>query len=467
MLPVIAIVGRPNVGKSSLFNRLVGKRFAIESPISGTTRDQISHRLDLRKHRVLLVDTGGIMVDSEETLEADVQAQAQAAIEGADVVLFVVDASEDLTSHDFHAADRLRRSGKPCVMVANKCDHLSRLEEKTFNLYELGFGAPVAVSAIHGTGLGEIEDALENQLEELGFPPQAPVDSEEEIVPGIRLAFVGRPNVGKSSLLNALFGKEKVIVSDIPGTTRDAVEVPFHYEDHPFVLVDTAGLRRRGRIEKGIEKYSVLRSFQAIDDADVVVLVMDGEEGLSAQDLHVCEFVLQQNKGLIVVVNKTDLFESGEDQRNALTHQLRRRMAFVPWAPVVFTSALKRKNIFSILDLAIQIGAERERVVPEERLRVWLEEAVFNHSAAGGHGKQRVKVLSVKQTGVKPPTFVFSVHNPQSMHFSYSRYLENSLREQFGFGGTGIKMIFARNEEAARPRRPQKRSKRGEVLEDF
>lgn len=451
MLPVVAIVGRPNVGKSSLFNRLVGKRYAIESPLSGTTRDSISYPVDLHEHRVLMVDTGGLMLETHEDLEADIQAQAQAAIQGADVIVFVVDATEDLTSHDFHAADLLRRSGKPCVMVANKCDHLQRLEEKTFNLFELGFGEAVAVSAVHGTGTDALEDALDEQLNALHFPRNLSLEgTADQPSSAIRLAFVGRPNVGKSSLVNALFGKEKVLVSDIPGTTRDAVETPFHYKDQSFVFVDTAGLRRRGRIERGIEKFSVLRSFQAIDDADVVVLILDGMEGLAAQDLHVCEFILQQNKGLIVVMNKVDLFEDAEADRERFTQHLRQRMAFVPWAPVVFTSALKRKNIFAVLDLAVEIFAERGKKIPALALRAWLEEAVSRHALAGGKGKQRVKVKSVEQHGVCPPTFVFVVEHPEWMHFSYQRYLENSLRERFGFVGTGIKLIFVREAEKSR-----------------
>ncbi|MDP2624777.1 MAG: ribosome biogenesis GTPase Der, partial [Candidatus Peregrinibacteria bacterium] len=338
MIPVVAIVGRPNVGKSSLFNRLVGKRRAIESSVSGTTRDQISHRVKLFEHDVILVDTGGLELDSEGDIEADVQSQAQAAIQGSDLVVFVVDVTQNLTTTDFHGADLLRKSGKPTIIVANKCDHLARLEEGAYNFFELGFGEAVAVSAVHGSGLDVLRNTMDASLDSLGF--KAEMDEElDHRYEGLRISFAGRPNVGKSSLVNALFGKEKVIVSDIPGTTRDSVEVPFSYNDQPFVLVDTAGVRRRGKVEKGIEKYSVMRTLQSIDDSDVVVLMIDGSEGLYAQDLHVCEFVLKENKGLIVVVNKTDLFEDQDETRAYFTRLLRRRMAFVPWAPVVFTSA--------------------------------------------------------------------------------------------------------------------------------
>jgi GTPase len=439
MLPVVAIVGRPNVGKSSLFNRLVGKRRAIESEVSGTTRDQVSQRVRLHNYEVLLIDTGGLELESKGDIEADVQSQAEAAIQGADVIVFVLDVRHDPTAADFHAAELLRKSGKATIMVANKCDHVSRLEERTFNFYELGFGAPVAVSAIHGTGLGALRDDIENALTELKFDPK-----QDEVVRanGLRLAFLGRPNVGKSSFVNAIFGKEKVIVSDVPGTTRDAVEVPFEYADHPYVLVDTAGIRRRGKVEKGIEKYSVMRSFQSIDDADVVVLVIDAKDGVRAQDLHVTEFVLNENKGLIVVMNKMDLFEDQEQARSRLTHLLRKRMAFVPWAPVVFTSALNRKNLFPVLDIAHQIGLERQKMLNQKELDFWLEDTVSAHSSAGGKLKRRTKVESVRQSGVAPPTFVFKTKFSDRMHFSYPRYIENALRDKFGFEGTAVKLIF-------------------------
>lgn len=442
MLPVVAIVGRPNVGKSSLFNRLVGKRKAIESAISGTTRDQVSQRARFHDYEVILIDTGGLELDAGGSIEADVQSQARAAISGADVVMFVLDVRYDPTASDFHAAELLRKSGKPTLMVANKCDHLSSLEERAYNFYELGFGEPVAVSAIHGTGLDELQIQVEEALRGLKFDPHP---EETMRAAGLRLAFLGRPNVGKSSFINAIFGKEKVIVSDIPGTTRDAVEVPFEYEGTPYVLVDTAGIRRRGKVEAGIEKYSVMRSFQSIDDADVVVLVMDANEGVRSQDLHVAEFVLNDNKGLIIVMNKMDLFDDQDRAKVRLTQLLRKRMAFVPWAPVVFTSALNRKNLFPVLELARTIGEQRQRTVSKQELDFWLEDATEKHASAGGKLKQRTQVQGVTQVGVNPPTFVFKTAYPDRMHFTYPRYLENSFRERFGFEGTGLKLIFTRS----------------------
>lgn len=439
MLPVVAIVGRPNVGKSSLFNRLVGKRHAIESVISGTTRDIVSRRVKFFDQEVLLVDTGGLEIDSDGDIEADVQSQARTAIEGADLVVFVVDVRTDLTASDFHAANLLRKSGKACVMVANKCDHVSSLEEKTFNFYELGFGEPVAISAIHGTGLDKLKTDVLAGLGDLGLFTEGEPEPPQE---GIRLSFVGRPNVGKSSLINALFGKSKVIVSDVPGTTRDAVETPFEYEGDSFVLIDTAGVRKRGKVEKGIEKYSVMRSLQAIEDSDICVLVIDGSDGVRAQDLHVVEFVLEQGKGLIVVVNKIDTFEDQEKMRYRYAGLLRKRMAFVPWAPVVFTSAKKRTNIIPLLQVAKQIDEARHIEVDAKGLAFWLDEVIEGHVPSGGRGIKRSEVLGVEQTGVNPPAFTFKVRHPDKLHFSYVRYLENRLRESFGFEGTSIKIGF-------------------------
>ncbi|EKD93327.1 MAG: hypothetical protein ACD_28C00178G0005 [uncultured bacterium] len=455
MLPVVAIVGRPNVGKSSLFNRLLGKRLAIESPVSGTTRDQISQRMELANQDILLIDTGGLSVGVNEDIESDVQTQANTAIHGADLILFVLDAKNDPTVDDFHAAELLRKSGKPCLMIANKCDDLSRLEQGAFNFYELGFGEPIAVSAIHGTGIDHLESEMDSNLTHLGFKRQ---EEEDRPQGALRITFIGRPNVGKSSLINSLFGKKKVIVSDIPGTTRDSIEVPFSYEEKSFVLVDTAGVRRRGKVEQGIEKYSVMRSFQAIEDSDIVILVLDGSDGVRAQDLHVCEFVLQQHKGMIIAVNKIDLFDEFEAERRQFENILRHRMAFTPWASVVFVSALERRNLFKLLDLSLEIGAERRRMVDEKELQFWLKDTVLKHIPAGSRGLRQAEVVSVFQKPGNFPCFIFKVHHPQFLHFSYKRYLENQLREKFGFSGTSVKMIFD-NVSTRGPRGPK--AKRG------
>jgi GTPase len=438
---VVAIVGRPNVGKSTLFNRFVGGRKAIESDIPGTTRDRLYHKAVLDGYETLLVDTGGLELGKDgDDIEANVQEQSKVAIEGADVILFMVDIRESLTSEDFHAADLLRKSKKSVILVANKCDNPS-FESEVFNLYELGFGEPIPVSAAHSDGLDIVEGRVGDALKELKF--EKGVD-EEKKDDRIRIAFLGRPNVGKSTMVNGLLGKDAVVVSDVPGTTRDATEIDFEYKKEKFTLIDTAGLRRRGKIEKGLEKYSVLRTMQSVDEADICVLMLDFAEGITSQDCHVSEYILDQKKGLILVVNKIDL-ESGtvrEDLENQFIRRLKSKMAYVPWAPVVFSSALKRKNIFQILELAEGVNVERKKELLERDLDVWLEMTLAKHPPKGARGKRRFNVLKVEQSGTEPPAFTFYCEWPEYMHFSYGRFLENELRAQFGFGGSSVRMVF-------------------------
>jgi GTP-binding protein len=441
MSAIVAIVGRPNVGKSTLFNRLVGKRTAIESEIPGTTRDRLYHTVNLSGYSVLLVDTGGLEMGNEGGhIEENVQEQSRIAIDGADVILFVVDVRSPLTSEDFHAADLLRKSKKKVILVANKCDNPT-LEEGRYNLYELGFGEPLAVTALHSGGLDILENKVGAELTVLEFPRDEDVVEDKS---RIKIAFLGRPNVGKSTMVNGLFGKERVVTSDIPGTTRDSSHIPFDYEGIPFTLIDTAGIRRRGKIEKGIEKYSILRTMQAVDDADVCVLLMDFKEGVANQDCHVTQYILERKKGLILVVNKTDVVDGSEREsaQNYFIRKLRQKMAYIPWAPVVFSSALKRKNLFPILELAEKIIKERARIVKEENLNVWLEMVLAKHPPMGRRGKRFVKIHSVKQVSSDPPHFSFKCDWPEIMHFSYARFLENEIREQFGFTGTPISFTF-------------------------
>jgi GTP-binding protein len=440
MSAIIAIVGRPNVGKSTLFNRLVGRRRAIESDVPGTTRDRLYDTVDIEGYRVLLVDTGGIETKAGTDIEANVQEQSKTAIEGADMILFMVDVREELTGEDFHAATLLRKSKKPVVLVANKCDN-PKFEELRFNLFELGFGEPIALTALHSFGIDELESRIGDELKAIGAEKGVPERSDED---RIHIAFLGRPNVGKSTLVNALFGKKMVVVSDVPGTTRDSTEIPFEYKDTAFTLIDTAGIRRRGKIERGIEQYSILRSMQSVSQADICVLLLDAVEGVTKQDCHISERVLEERKGLILVVNKIDLFKDKEreDREHMLVHELQHSMAYLPWAPVIFASGLERRNIFQILELAMQIAEERKRVIPEQDLRVWLNQALKKHPPKGSRGKARFAVLSVEQVDAIPPTFVFYCQWPEIMHFSYGRYLENELRAQFGLNGTSIRMIF-------------------------
>jgi GTP-binding protein len=448
---VVAIVGRPNVGKSSLFNRMVGHRMAIESDIPGTTRDRLYRQMDLEGIPVMMVDTGGLELNREDgDIEANIQAQSHIAIQGADLILWVVDIRHPLTSEDFHAADLLRRAKKPVVLVANKCDN-AKFAEETFNLYELGFGEPIPVSAAHGSGIENMENQMHKELKKMGFTPQY---TEEEPSEGIKIAFLGRPNVGKSTLVNALLGEERVVTSEIAGTTRDAAHVPFRYQEEDFTLIDTAGMRRRGRIEKGIEKYSILRTLQSASEAEIGVLVMDFEEGVTNQDCHVSEYILEEKKGLIIVVNKIDIKkgEEREDSEQWMIHHLKAKMAYVPWAPVVFASAKEKKHIFKILDLAIEVHNQRRKVIPQDQLDYWLQKAMTKHAPTGGRGRKRFAVLSVEQISTGPPHFSFECDWPEHMHFSYARFLENELRATFGFGGTSMKLSFRKPSDRGRRR---------------
>lgn len=452
MLATVSIVGRPNVGKSTLFNRFIGTRHAIESNIAGTTRDRIYHDVYFEDMPAMLVDTGGIEFGKAESdIKANVQEQSRIAIDGSDLILFIVDVREELTSEDFHAADILRKSKKNVILVANKCDN-PNFEEYRYNLYELGFGEPIAITALHSFGMDELERKVAKELKKMGFSTKDSDSSNDDSI--VRIAFLGRPNVGKSTMVNALFGKKVVVVSSEPGTTRDSSEIPFEYKGNKFILVDTAGIRRSGSVELGIEKYSVLRSMRAVDSADVCVLMIDGEEGVTNQDCHVSEYVLENKKGLIISVNKMDLYKGKEkeEREHMIVHELSDKMAYLPWAPVVFNSGLERRNIFELLELAIQIYEERKKVVPKNDLMVWLKEAVEKHPPVCGRGRKSFTILSVKQDGISPPQFVFNCKYPDAMHFSYGRYLENELRQSFGFIGTSVKLIFKRAFESSKKR---------------
>ncbi|MEK9160334.1 MAG: ribosome biogenesis GTPase Der [Patescibacteria group bacterium] len=464
MSAVVSIVGRPNVGKSTLFNRLIGKRRAIESDVPGTTRDRLYDKVMVEGHPIILVDTGGLETKAGSDIEANVQEQSAAAIAGSDIIVFVVDVREELTAEDFHAATLLRKSKKPVILVANKCDN-PKFEELRFNMFELGFGEPVALTALHSFGIDELESRVAEQLKKLGFE-KGEVEAADDN--RIKIAFLGRPNVGKSTLVNALFGKKMVVVSDVPGTTRDSTEIPFEYKDTAFTLIDTAGIRRRGKIEPGLEKYSILRSMGAVELADICVLLIDATEGVTKQDCHVSEYILEQKKGLILVVNKMDLYEGKEreDREHMLVHDLQNTMAYLPWAPVIFGSGLERRNIFPVLDLAIQVTEERNRIVPAQDLRVWLSQAVKKHPPRGSRGKHRFNVLSVEQVDILPPTFVFYCDWPEIMHFSYGRFLENELRSQFGFNGTSLRMLFRKPGERG-PKHKRKGALDAEKPEEF
>jgi GTP-binding protein len=445
--PIVALVGRPNVGKSTLFNRLIGERRAIVQNEPGTTRDRVYGDADWVGVEFTVIDTGGLMDDSEiaaatnsEDLETYIaqqtRSQASAAITEADVIVFVVDITSLPTAGDAEIAEMLRRADKPVIVAANKADSVNR-REMLFEFYELGLGEPIGISAYHGNGTGDLLDKIVENL---------PDAVEEEETEGPRIAIVGRPNVGKSRLLNALLGQERSIVSELPGTTRDSLDTQIEWEGEPITLIDTAGIRRRGRVEHGIERVSVMRSMRAIDRADVVLLLIDATEDFTAQDLHIAGYVEEQKKGLVVVVNKWDLIEKDSHTMEDYRTRARRELDFMNYAPVVFISAKLGLRVGQVLDAALQVIEEREKRVSTAQLNKVLKDAVAKHQPPSRPGKW-VKFFYATQADVAPPTFLFFCNDPKGIHFSYRRYLENELREAFGFVGTPLRLSFRSRRE--------------------
>jgi GTP-binding protein len=429
--PVVAIVGRPNVGKSTLFNRIVGARQAITEDIPGTTRDRLYGEAEWRDRAFVVIDTGGLLPDAEEGYSALIREQVQMAYMEADVVLFVVDATAGVTATDAEVAEVLRKTERPVLLLANKADNDAR-RDAAVEFFELGLGDPLAVSAHHDIGVREVQDRL------LTLLPSVTEGTQSD---QLRLAVVGRPNVGKSLLVNAILGQERVIVSEQAGTTRDAVDTPFVYNDRQIVLIDTAGIRRPGRVERGVEKYSVMRAREAIERCDIAVLLLDATEKLAAQDLHIGGYVADAHKGMIVAVNKWDLREDTEEEREAFADRVLRRLRFTPWAPLAFVSAKERLNVDGLLELAIEIGETRSTRIPTAEVNAALREAVAAHPPSSP-GRRVLRIKYATQAEVRPPTFVFFANDASLIHFSYRRYLENTLRKRFGFEGTAIKLEF-------------------------
>ncbi len=452
--PVVAIVGRPNVGKSSFFNRLIGEQIAIVEDQPGTTRDRIYGDTEWNGVEFMVIDTGGMVIGSMaepgtgpqgEVTEEDVmqrtREQAEVAIEEADVILFMVDAKTGLAGADSDIADVLRKSHKPVILAANKADSEER-RQNAVEFYALGLGDPIPMSSKHSINTGDLLDKVVE-----AFPSvQAQEEPDEE---NVRIAIVGRPNVGKSRLLNSILGQERVIVSDMPGTTRDAVDTEFEYTEeqggethtHQVTLIDTAGIRRRGRIEAGIERYSVIRTLRAIQRADVVLLVIDATEGITAQDTHIAGYVLEESKGIVLVVNKWDLVEKDSNTIYDYTAHLRQELNFVPYVAFAFISAKFGQRVNKVLPMAVEVAKERTKRVSTGQLNKLVKEAVDAHPPASKPGKW-VKFYYATQADIRPPTFVFFTNDSESVHFSYKRYLENQLRGAFGFEGTPIKMVF-------------------------
>ncbi len=432
-LPIIAIIGRPNVGKSTFFNRLIGKRIAVTSPIAGTTRDRIYHEAEIGGYRCILADTGGMEFEKKKNIEADVQLQARIAVSEADIIYFVLDASQPLTASDRDCAAYLRKSKKPIILIAHKADN-KKSEEYGPQIYELGLGEAIPVSSIHNLGIFDVDEATQKILKKMKWKKEKMRKKNETAI-----AIVGKPNVGKSSLVNAFLGEPRLIVSDQPGTTIDATDTPFKFVEHEYRLIDTAGLRRRGKIGKGTPRYGALRALNAISRSDVTCLLLDAGIGLTNQDLHVSEYILEAGKGLIVAINKSDLMEE-QMERKKLLDLLAYRMGYMPWAPVIFISALKKKNIFKMLELARNITAERRKKIPDADFKIFLKTTVLSHPPT----RSGRKIIFYKgwQSDSEPPVFTFICNHPDLIHFSYRRFLENEIRRRYGFHGTAIRLIF-------------------------
>jgi len=443
MLPIVSIVGRPNVGKSSLFNRLIHKRHAITSDIAGTTRDRIYFHTKLNNLTVILVDTGGLEYGKKENIEADVQAQVETGITESDLILFMVDAKDGLTIEDQNAANKLRKAKKKVIFVANKIDN----KDSVHNIPEtikLGFGEPIEISAYHDIGVADLIENIELYLKNDGWKPVSNKTTKQN--DSINICFLGKPNVGKSSLVNALLGKEKVIVSNIPGTTRDAIDIDVTWNENKFTLIDTAGLRRRGKIERGLEKLSTFKSLDAIERSDIVCLILDYKEGIRKQDQHISAYAQEAGKGIILVVNKIDLMEDRQYDEARMINISRKRFDFLPWAPILFISALNRKNIEKIFELAKTIHSERFKKIDDEELNLFMKEITHKHLPPG-HGHKFPKFYSMEQDAVSPPCFAYYVNDPSLIHFSYKRYLENELRKKYGFNGTSIRLYFKKKKK--------------------
>lgn len=431
--PIVAIVGRPNVGKSALFNRLAGKRIAIVEDTPGITRDRLYADAEWRDREFIATDTGGIIFNEQDPLTVQVKGQAELAMEEADVIVMVADVSEGVTSTDEDLAGHLRKTKKPVLLAANKADN-SRLEQESAEFYSLGLGDVHPISALHGRGVAELLDSIWDSI------PAAPTE-EEVPEDAIKLAIIGRPNVGKSSILNAILGEERSIVSSIPGTTRDAVDTLFRRDDDTFALIDTAGIRRAGKIQGSIEYYTVLRAIRAIERSDVALLIIDAADGVTDGDKRVGGYAHQAGKGCVIVINKWDLRRQGENRTSIkdFTKLARKELQFLSYAPMVFTSALHGQGISEILDTAKDVADSCAQRIATGELNRLISDAV---DARPRTEKGRAfKVKYATMVSVKPPTILLFVNDPEMLHFSYRRYLENRLRETYGYEGSPIRII--------------------------
>lgn len=436
--PVVAIVGRPNVGKSTLFNKIAGKRISIVEDTPGVTRDRIYAEAEWTGRTFSLIDTGGIEPFSQDIILMQMRRQAEVAIETANVIVLVVDGQEGITSTDQEVANMLRKTSKKVILACNKIDS-PKYMNNIYEFYNLGMGEPIGISAGQALGLGDLLDEIVS-----GFPEE---DENEYDDLTIKVALVGRPNVGKSSIINRILGEDRVIVSNIPGTTRDAIDTPFEADGQKYVLIDTAGMRKRGKVNETIERYSVIRSLTAIERSDVSILVIDGETGVSEQDSKIAGYMHEQGRGAIIVVNKWDIVEKDDKTMNKYKEDIMKELPFMSYAPIMFVSALTGQRIQKILEMVVFVSNQHALRVQTGLLNDVINEAVLMNQPAVSGGR-RLNILYGTQVSVKPPTFAIFVNDPELMHFSYERYLENQIRKSFGFQGTPLRfLIRGKNKE--------------------
>ena len=438
--PIVAIVGRPNVGKSTLFNIFANSRISIVEDTPGVTRDRLYADTEWLDKEFMMVDTGGIEIMNTDKIAVSIRQQAQIAIAEADVILFVCDARAGITHEDAEVAKMLRQSKKPIVLAINKADS-PKQEMEIFEFYNLGIGEPIPVSAANHLGLGDLLDAVVEKF------PETSAYGEDGNEDEIKVALIGRPNVGKSSIFNTLVGEERSIVSDVAGTTRDAIDTPVIREGQKFLFIDTAGMRRKARIDEPIEKYSIIRSLRAVDRSDVVLMVIDAIDGVTEQDKKIAGYAHEAGKGIVLVVNKWDLYDKDNTSTLRYTENLRRELVFMQYAPVVFVSAMTKQRIHRLPEVIHYVAEQNAMRISTSVLNQVVEDAIAINPPPTEKG-QRLKILYATQVKIKPPTFVIFVNEPEIMHFSYQRYLENKLREAFGFEGTPLQMIIrGKNEE--------------------
>lgn len=435
--PIVAIVGRPNVGKSTLFNQIGKKRVSIVEDFPGVTRDRIYLDAEWLNREFTMIDTGGIETDTEDKILTAIRHQAKLAMEEADAILFLVDGRAGVTSADEEVATILRRTKKPVILGVNKIDNINN-HELVYEFYNLGLGEPIPISAVNSMNLGDLLDKIIEVL-----PEESHVDDEKD---EIRVALIGRPNVGKSSLVNAMLGEDRVIVSDIPGTTRDAIDTHFIKDGITFSLIDTAGMRRKGKIDLPVERYSVMRSLRAVDRSDVVLMVIDATSGVTEQDKKIAGYAHEAGKAVVIVVNKWDLIEKDDKTTLRFTEDIRKELIFMQYAPVVFTSALTKQRVHRLTELIKYVAEQHTMRVQTSVLNEVITDAVDINPPPSVKGR-RLKIFFATQPDVKPPTFILFVNDPEIMHFSYLRFIENRLRESFGFEGTPLKLIVRGRKE--------------------